>query len=416
LFKQDGDPLDNSVKANELFKSSENVAAYGELRRVGLSPFKSEEKIKEWSKAAGGMSVGIVSNELVDIKTSVGSKFGEPKAVTQSFREIKLADGTVKIMSIDTGSEVTPTDLTYVETAAKLIKNYPDQVEQNKVAVAQVLTVDQRDILGKYNSLLVQDATDEDRVKAVANNQYAKIMITQDSLTELGLRPKQSQELAAVMHVINTEGMLDEAGWGTSIREEHNLLTDSKGYHPLVAYMAATDIEDGGTSSISFNDNVKRGFLTDYAQNSAFYDSKLSTQARSRVRTMLGDRPEAALALGKAMGVDSPSEIDLPEPVTAKPSIPDDVVKEWRNSLPRQEKLKLNRLSLDEVRERFSVDIKAASAPTQVSPAQNLKSWINSQPKSKQMPLRRKPMDILQDEYKEELEKFARSKNTFINV
>ena len=73
-------------------------------------------------------------------------------------------------------------------------------------------------------------------------------------------------------------------------------------------------------------------------------------------------------------------------------------------------------MSLDEVRERFSVDIEAASAPTQVSPAQNLKSWINSQPKSKQMPLRRKPMDILQDEYKEELEKFARSKNTFINV
>ena len=55
LFRQDGDPLDNSVKANELFKSSENVAAYGELRRAGLSPFKSEEKIKEWSTAAKGM-------------------------------------------------------------------------------------------------------------------------------------------------------------------------------------------------------------------------------------------------------------------------------------------------------------------------------------------------------------------------
>ena len=184
-----------------------------------------------------------------------------------------------------------------------LLKSNPDQVEQHKVAVAQVLTVrSKRCIMGKYNSLLVQDATDEDRVKAVANNQYAKIMITQDSLSEIGLRPRQSQELAAVMHVINTEGMLDEAGWGTSIREENNLLTDSKGYHPLVAYMAATDIEDGGTSSISFNDNVKRGFLTDYAQNSAFYDSKLSTQARSRVRTMLGDRPEAALALENILG------------------------------------------------------------------------------------------------------------------
>jgi len=317
LFRQGGDPLDNSVKANELFKSSENVAAYGELRRAGLSPFKSEEKIKEWTKAAGGMSVGIVSNEIVKITTSVGSKYGEPKSVDQSFREIKLADGTIKIMSINTGSEVTPTDLTYVETAAKLIKNNPDQVEQHKVAVAQVLTVGQRDVLGKYNSLLVQDATDEDRVKAVANNQYAKIMITQDSLSEIGLRPRQSQELAAVMHVINTEGMLDEAGWGTSIREENNLLTDSKGYHPLVAYMAATDIEDGGTSSISFNDNVKRGFLTDYAQNSAFYDSKLSTQARSRVRTMLGDRPEAALALENILGVP-----EVPEPVVSTSTTP----------------------------------------------------------------------------------------------
>lgn len=263
------------------------------------------------------MSVGIVSNEIVKITTSVGSKYGEPKSVDQSFREIKLADGTIKIMSINTGSEVTPTDLTYVETAAKLIKNNPDQVEQHKVAVAQVLTVGQRDVLGKYNSLLVQDATDEDRVKAVANNQYAKIMITQDSLSEIGLRPRQSQELAAVMHVINTEGMLDEAGWGTSIREENNLLTDSKGYHPLVAYMAATDIEDGGTSSISFNDNVKRGFLTDYAQNSAFYDSKLSTQARSRVRTMLGDRPEAALALENILGVP-----EVPEPVVSTSTTP----------------------------------------------------------------------------------------------
>ena len=317
LFRQGGDPLDNSVKANELFKSSENVAAYGELRRVGLSPFKSEEKIKEWTKAAGGMSVGIVSSEIVKITTSVGSKYGEPKSVDQSFREIKLADGTVKIMSINTGSEVTPTDLTYVETAAKLIKNNPDQVEQHKVAVAQVLTVDQRDVLGKYNSLLVQDATDEDRVKAVADNQYAKIMITQDSLSEIGLRPRQSQELAAVMHVINTEGMLDEAGWGTSIREENNLLTDSKGYHPLVAYMAATDIEDGGTSAISFNNSVKRGFLTDYVQNSAFYDSKLSPQARVRVRTMLGDRPEAALALENILGVP-----EVPEPIVSTSTSP----------------------------------------------------------------------------------------------
>ena len=105
------------------------------------------------------------------------------------------------------------------------------------------------------------------------------------------------------MHVLNVGGMIEEKTFGSSLREENNIISGSTGFHPLLAYLAATDIEDSNSSSVSFNDSVKRGFLQDYAVNGAQWDAPLSDQARGQLLTLLEKRPEAALALEAVMNV-----------------------------------------------------------------------------------------------------------------
>jgi len=306
LFRQDGDPLDNSVKANELFKSSENVVAYGELRRAGLSPFKSEEKIKEWSTTAKGMSVAITGSENITIKIPVTDAFGGVTTYDKSVTAYTLGNGKVKLMDLASQSEVTKADVTYNQVAASFVKKFPKQIEQARVSLSQTLSQDEKSIMGKYNKLHVQDATDPDAVKAIAHNQYAKIAITQQTLTKKQeVRPQQAEALAAKMHVLNVGGMIEEKTFGSSLREENNIISGSTGFHPLLAYLAATDIEDSNSSSVSFNDSVKRGFLQDYAVNGAQWDEPLSTQARGQLLTLLENRPEAALALEAVMNVDT---------------------------------------------------------------------------------------------------------------
>ena len=317
LFRQDGDPLDNSVKANELFKSSENVVAYGELRRAGLSPFKSEEKIKEWSTAAKGMSVGIESSEIITIKVPVTDALGDVTTYDKSVTAYTLKTGEVKLMDLASQSEVTKADVTFNQKAALYVKKFPKQIEQARVSLSQTLSQDEKSIMGKYNKLHVQDATDPDAVKAIAHNQYAKIAITQQTLTgSQQVRPQQAEALAAKMHVLNVGGMIEEKTFGSSLREENNIISGSTGFHPLLAYLAATDIEDSNSSSVSFNDSVKRGFLQDYAVNGAQWDAPLSDQARGQLLTLLEKRPEAALALENILeGSEEPPTV--PEPVVS---------------------------------------------------------------------------------------------------
>ena len=323
LFKKGGDPLDNSLKeSEELMNIAGGVKAYGELRREGLSPFRSKEKVAEWTAAAGGMPLQIESSDLVTVKTLVKPKFGEPKTVEKSVRQIKYKNNPVpKYIDLETQDEITATDLTYTQSAALAIKNKPEQIEQIKVSTAQVLSQEDRDILGKYNSLLVEDATDEDRVLSVANDQYAKIFITQESLTGMGLKPKQSEVLAAKMHVINTKTMIDTKGWGTTTKGENNLLTGKDGYHPMVAYMAILDIKENSPTSVSYSPAIKKALLADYAKNISLYDSRLSTEATKNLRTLIAERPEAALALENILeGSEEPPTV--PEPVVSTSTTP----------------------------------------------------------------------------------------------
>jgi len=323
LFKKGGDPLDNSLKeSEELMNIAGGVKAYGELRREGLSPFRSKEKVAEWTKAAGGMPLQIESSELVTVKTLVKPKFGEPKTVEKSVRAITYKNNPItKYIDLETQSEITATDLTYTQSAALAIKNKPEQIEQIKVSTAQNLSQEDRDILGTYNSLLIEDATDEDRVLSVANDQYAKIFITQESLTGMGLKPKQSEVLAAKMHVINTKTMIDTKGWRTTTKGENNLLTGKDGYHPMVAYMAILDIKENSPTSVSYSPAIKKALLTDYAKNISLYDSRLSTQATKNLRTLIAERPEAALALENILkGSEEPPKV--PEPVVSTSTTP----------------------------------------------------------------------------------------------
>lgn len=321
LFKKGGDPLDNSLKeSEELMNIAGGVKAYGELRREGLSPFRSKEKVAEWTAAAGGMPLQIESSKLVEIKSSFTPEFGDgkPVATTKTFREIKYKNNPVpKYIDLQTQSEVTSSDIANVTAASIVLKNNSTEIKQLKVATAQNLSKDDLDVLGTYNSLLVEDATDKDRVIDVADNQYAKMYITGQHLkSRYGFRPKQAEVLAAKMHVINTKTMIDTKGWGTTANNENNLLTDKYGSHPMVAYMAILDIKENSPVSVSFSPKTKKALLTDYAKNISFYDSRLSTEAQKNLRTLIAERPEAAMAFENILkGSEEPPTV--PEPVVS---------------------------------------------------------------------------------------------------
>ena len=318
VFKKDGDPLDNSVKANDLMKSSENVKAYGELRRMGLEPFLAQSKIQEWTDAGKKMSIATVSTEVITIKVPVDTGvIGEaPKTVDKSVIQRKDATGALSFFDIDSQIEVTQTDLTYTQQAAAYLKRNTDQVEQHKVNVAQYSTVEDVDVLGRYATILLNGSTDEDRSKATANDIYSKMLITQNTLQSMGnITGKQSEEIATKMHVLNASGMIDETGFGARIQGKHNLITGSAGYHPLLAYVAVTELEKNRTSSVGYNAKVKKAFMAEYANNIEAYDGPLSDEGRARITDLLKNNPEALASLNSIL---EPPKI--PEPVVEKTS------------------------------------------------------------------------------------------------
>jgi len=245
-----------------------------------------------------------VSTEVITIKVPVDTGvIGEaPKTVDKSVIQRKDATGALSFFDIDSQIEVTQTDLTYTQQAAAYLKRNTDQVEQHKVNVAQYSPVEDVDVLGRYATILLNGSTDEDRSKVTANDIYSKMLITQNTLQSMGnTTAKQAEEIATKMHVLNASGMIDETGFGARIQGKNNLITGSAGYHPLLAYVAVTELEKNGTSSVGYNAKVKKSFMAEYANNIEAYDGPLSDEGRARITDLLKNNPEALASLNSIL-------------------------------------------------------------------------------------------------------------------
>jgi hypothetical protein len=284
LFVKDTNPLDNSIKATTLMESAENVAAYGELRKAGLAPWKAKEKVEEYIRLGMEMPKQVANVERFEIKNF------DPYTETwvdMDYKQTTFADGTSILIKESTGDSLTMSDLSQDKAIARIVSKKPDQLAQFEVRTQSLITKTDNEILGGYVNFLTDGSKDQKRIDATADMVYARIMLTRNSLVKKGFKDTEAIQIATKMHTINIEGLTDKRWAGKTTAPERNLLVDADGYHPAIALMALDQIEANGEKTVSFRPAVKTALLTDLDANYSFYEDRLSPAAQLRFKDLL---------------------------------------------------------------------------------------------------------------------------------
>ena len=368
LFVKDGDPLDNSIRGNELMSRAENVKAYGALRKAGLEPWSAKEKVEELIAKGKELPQGIVSSEIKTIK-------GVFDPLTNSNRDISvqfttMTDGSVVQTNLTTGTETNNQILTMEKKVGLTLKNRPDEVSAFATTVQQFVSEEDNKVYQRYVKAISKDSTDQQRLDATADLMYTQMLLTKETLmNEIGINDRQATQIAIKAHAINQRSMLDSRWSGDTLQPQNGMLVGNDLFHPSLALIAMDEIEEAGESVSPFSPAVRARVISLIDQMGDKYDARLSSAASSTLDRLMKNNPSfnrelstgagAGTGTGTSTGAVAGSDTGSSDEVIASTSAPiffgEDIL-EWRKSLPLNRRKHMT-LNTDTMKEKFGDEI-----------------------------------------------------------
>jgi len=285
LFRKGGDPVDNSILANKIFDKAENVKAFGEVRRLGMSPFKAKEYIERLNKKGASLNVGVVSTETQNFHIH-NENTGESDQVTGEI--VTLSDNTKIYRDLNGNPLIANTESSSAEQA-KQRQTLRPEYEENVISLRQNMVKKDAEILSKYVENVTGNTTDPKIAKANSDNIYAGILVTAKTVQdEFDIGPVQAKQIASRMHVLNIKNLSESKLFGFTSEETlaNNLLLGKNIYDPVVAALAIETLKD--------EDQLKRfpkrkldSLVQDFLQNPDRYLNDVSESGRKTQDEMM---------------------------------------------------------------------------------------------------------------------------------
>tara|TARA_R110001632_G_scaffold73781_3_gene169494 strand:+ start:3487 stop:5355 length:1869 start_codon:yes stop_codon:yes gene_type:complete len=278
LFRKDGDPLDNSILANKIFDKAENVKAFGEVRRLGMSPYKAKEYVENLNRKGASLNIGVVSTDIENFHMVDPDTL---ENVQVSGKRIILTDNTEIITDLNGNPLITSRGASSAQQA-KQRQTLRPEYEENVISLRQNMVKKDAEVLSKYVKNVTGNTRDPKVAKANSDNVYAGILVTAKTVQdEFDIGPVQAKQIASRMHVLNIQNLSEAKLGGLTSEEtlENNLLLGKNIYDPVVAALAIETLK--GEDQLKRFPKRKLDLLVqDFLQNPDRYLNDVSESGR----------------------------------------------------------------------------------------------------------------------------------------
>ena len=285
LFRKDGDPLDNSILANKIFDKAENVKAFGEVRRLGMSPFKAKEYIERLNEKGASLNVGVDSTETENFYV-LNPDTGKSEQVTGQV--VTLSNGTKIYSDLDGNPLNTNREASSAEQA-KQRQTINPAFDEKIISLRQNMVEKDAEVLSSYVKNVTGNTRDPKLAKAHSDNVYAGILVTTKTVQdEFDIGPVQAKQIASRMHVLNIQNLSEPKLGGLTSEEtlENNLLLGKNIYDPVVAALAIETLK--GEDQLKRFPKRKLDLLVqDFLQNPDRYLNDVSESGRKTQAKMM---------------------------------------------------------------------------------------------------------------------------------
>lgn len=285
LFRKDGDPLDNSILANKIFDKAENVKAFGEVRRLGMSPYKAKEYVENLNRKGASLNIGVVSTDIQNFHM-VDPDTGENVQV--SGKVIKLTDNTEIITDLN-GNPLNTNRAASSAQQAKQRQTLRPEYEENIINLRANLTKADAKVFSDYVANITGSTRDPKIAKEYSDNVYAGVLVTAKTVQEeFDIGPVQAKQIASRMHVLNIKNLKTSKLFGLSSEESlaNNLLSGKKIYDPVIAAAAIESLK--GEDQLKRFPSRKLDLLVqDFLQNPDRYLNDVGDSGRQTQKEMM---------------------------------------------------------------------------------------------------------------------------------
>ena len=285
LFRKGGDPVDNSILANKIFDQAENVKAFGEVRRLGMSPFKAKEYIERLNKKGASLDVGVASTDTENFYV-FNPDTGKSEQVTG--KVVILSDGTNIYSDLDGNPLPTNRGVSSAEQA-KQRQSIRPAFEENVISLRQNMVKKDAEVLSSYVKNVTGNTRDPKVAQSNSDNVYAGILVTAKTVQdEFDIGPVQAKQIASRMHVLNIQNLSKAKLGGLTSEEtlENNLLLGKNIYDPVVAALAIETLK-GEDQLKRFPKRKLDSLVQDFLQNPDRYLNDVSESGRKTQDEMM---------------------------------------------------------------------------------------------------------------------------------